>query len=212
MSKHNSEDTQPNEIRLARKGNSVIPAIQPTYPRGRQNLFYPRPNQRPTDYYANSQSFVPSFVPLPLFNPSRTYPSNRTSAHKPPGHSDHSTSYKRRRVEESSVRHSQPNPAQLTRDALPIPPVQHPSRIEITVDLPIHCRHGVADNKRARRVWLNHEIPKVEKERGVEIYGHTVGDSTLCFFARAVGPKSTQNTGDCCIFFATCGQIEYLWQ
>jgi hypothetical protein len=194
MSKYNSEDAQPNEIRFTRKGNTVIPAIQPTYPKGPQNPSHPRPGYRPTNHYANSHSFVSP----PLFSNSRAFPVDPTLTHKHPGHSHYSTTYKRRRIEESSVRASQQNPAQLIR-APPRPQV-NPARIEITVDLPIHCRHRVAGNNKSRRDWLNREIPRVEKERGVKIDGHAIGDSTLRFFAHVVGSENFQNTaepGDC---------------
>lgn len=191
MPKHNSEDAQPNEIRLMHKGHPVIPSIQPS---GSQKHFHPQAGPyRRTNHYARSQSLIPPFSAAP-----RTFPIN-------PGQSRPN---KRRRTEDTSIALLQQKPVQSHPSLPPKPQAQHPPRVEIIVHLPIHCRHGVAGYKKSRRDWLNVEIPRVEKERGVKIYGHNIEERTLCFFAHTVGHESCENpvvTGDC-HFVPTCGQ------
>jgi len=177
-----SEDSQPNEVPLARK-DAGIPTVRSSRGgalRARARRNYPTANVQ-TGRQFNAAQLEPS-------NSSST-PSNSTAfrtfqehsqAYKRPYNRSHDMAHFRRQridhIPENSRRHIGLSPSHLAKSRVKA------KRTDILVDLPLHCRKGVPGNQTSRRQWIDLEIQRLQKDREVKIHGHAVLDCAVRFF------------------------------
>jgi hypothetical protein len=187
------EDTQPNERRLNRKGVTNVPTIRLTGSRrpgrgafhGRSQSYrgsgptYANLNQQNLSHPPNQSQFSSRgrVNNLEQYLPRHTHPGSHPAAPNP--HTANSATQntskrlfpfpdarqpKRPRLEtHSQSRFDRPtNSKHIKKKPLK-------SRIEIKLDLPLHCRTGIYGYRASRRTWLDREIQRVELENKVKI-------------------------------------------
>lgn len=186
-----SEDRQPNEIRLSRKGVTTAPLVRPTAPRW---------TDRPESFHGRGRGFGrgsgPQFNSRGRFNtlgrPSPAFTAYPERSHYLPASTDTATPQgwlnpgprkrmssfsdgcqsKRPCLDNRSNEHSRSGLASISP-----PPSKNlqkkmtkGARIEIKLDLPIHCRRGVHGYHKSRRHWLDLESKRQQQEGKVIIH------------------------------------------
>ncbi|KII95338.1 hypothetical protein PLICRDRAFT_211071 [Plicaturopsis crispa FD-325 SS-3] len=202
-----TEDSQPNEIRLARKGNERVPTVRSSrggfrgapQVRGRPPYHSTNHQQRPQNhnYYQGRNN---------------TTQHNFQRPHKhftdiPPRAAD---SFKRPRFDNLNGSRGGERPSSNTHShASSSAQMNKASRqIQIVAELPDTCWRGVFGSHNAREEWLRIEIPRIEQTRHVSVYGHFFMDRMVRFNCYT-GPDDSNRTeeirnGDAGFHYASC--------
>ncbi|OBZ76194.1 hypothetical protein A0H81_03587 [Grifola frondosa] len=180
MSGKPSEDTQPNEIRLARKGNAAVPIIRASWlahprsfprglGRGRGQIHYAAGARNSTQPYASGSVPTTSLPcePGPSNLPKHDY------ANRPPQTRGNEWYRKRPRLDShwslqdggSSSNHLS---KKVKRKAI--------SEVEVVVDLPKNCQKGAPHVQGHRRSFIKAQVEKLKREMGLRVIEHAYLD------------------------------------
>lgn len=176
------EDSQPNEIRLGRKGRPMVPTVRSTqpnaHPRGMGGYYYPHaPRATSTrqrhDIASAATSSAPSSSPKMHTQRWGPYPDAQ-----------------RGRWQRSPATGFSPSSRRPCSD-IPAPAASDPNSsrkaiLSIELDLPVSCHKGAANRKTSCQRWVGEQIVQLEANLGLKVISHAFTPGyKVCFEYRA---------------------------